>query len=39
MFSFYRVFIYFSRFQKKEFRDERKDSFLRKAVGTESFGI
>jgi len=36
---FYKGFIYFSRFSKKEFRDERKNSFLRKAFGTGSFDI
>jgi hypothetical protein len=30
---------YFSRFSKKEFRDERRNSILRKAFGTGSLDI
>jgi hypothetical protein len=39
MFFFYKVFSHFSRFSKKEFRDERKGSILRKVFGTRSLDI
>jgi hypothetical protein len=39
MFFLYKGFVYFSRYSKKEFRDERRNSFLRKAFGTRSFDI
>jgi hypothetical protein len=36
---FYKVFNYFSRFSKNEFRDERRNSILKKAFGTGSLNI
>jgi len=33
MYFFYKVFIYFSRSSEKQFREERKNSILRKAFG------
>jgi hypothetical protein len=39
MVFFYKVFSHFSRFSKKEFRDEKRNSILRKAFGTGSLDI
>jgi hypothetical protein len=39
VFLLQRFYLFFKVFKKKEFRDERRDSFLRKAFGTGSFDI